>query len=214
MSDSEFMWNVTGNAVSGQISGQISDVFWDLWESEGDDVCSFPLPFKHALFVLCHWYTEVKQTILRSLLRCPFTGLPSLGVDTLDMRVWCLQMVQCFPLCTHLMHVGAVWARGFLYKHQHKPGFPLGTSEINSTGFAAALTVSLQEISNRIMFQILKLHVWGQLYKAVDAACDSCEVCSKNSFLRASSYSKIDVLLFDDFQINIGVINWSISKCF
>lgn len=106
-------------------------------------VCCLSLPFKNALFVQCYCYTEVKQTVLRSLQWCPFTGLPSLGVDVLDMGLWCLQAAQCFPLCAHLIHVGCVWARGFRYKHQSKSGFLLGTSEINSKGFGAALTVFL-----------------------------------------------------------------------
>lgn len=140
MSDSEFMWNITGNSVSGQINGVLRPLGIQRWWR---CVCCLSLPFKNALFVQCYCYTEVKQTVLRSLQWCPFTGLPSLGVDVLDMGLRCLQAAQCFPLCTHLIRVSCVWARGFRYKHQSKSGFLLGTSEINSKGFGAALTVFL-----------------------------------------------------------------------
>lgn len=159
-----------------------------------------------------------RKPVPRSLLQFPFTELPSFAVAAIR----CVRYQACnvseqgtvLPLprspdayqlaelrIRQEISLQAEMSAWLLFGH-----FWNSFSEVPKDFLLLPLQFSSKKFQTAL-FRILRLKVWCKVCKVVcnsiaDVACDFCKLFSK-SLVRASSYGKIDVFLFDDFRINI-----------
>lgn len=190
-------------------------------------VYGFSLPLKNARL---SYAVGLSKEELRGefsaavrLRRSPFARreMPS-GVSEAEPGTFAGKVQRC-PRRARLVRASAGWAAG-------EPGEPCASTGV-SRAFLRALRrhlpmtlllplrssprIRLWDLQTALYFRFSNWKCVGQPCKMVlnNVASVACVLLQSN-LVRASS-GKIDVLLFDDFQINFrGVINWIISKRF